>query len=307
MGDEIDLDLDCNNTGISMKLQIDNLSKSYGRNQYGLKDFSLSIEPGILGLLGPNGAGKSTLLKMIATVIKPTEGSIRLDGTDLAKQPNEMRKLLGFLPQDFGVYPNLNAYEFLSYMAALKGVGGKGLRQRISSLIEGLNLMEAAKRPIGSYSGGMRQRIGIAQALLNNPKVLLLDEPTVGLDPEERVRFRNLIVDLAQDTIVILSSHIVSDIDTIADQVAIMSKGSLVMANDIPSIIEGIENNVYEALIEKSALAKFKEQHVVVSTQRHVEGMRIRYISNHNSGQGSPQKANLEDAFLFLTKSKIYE
>ena len=219
-----------------MKLQIDNLSKSYGRNQYGLKDFSLSIEPGILGLLGPNGAGKSTLLKMIATVIKPTEGSIRLDGTDLAKQPNEMRKLLGFLPQDFGVYPNLNAYEFLSYMAALKGVGGKGLRQRISSLIEGLNLMEAAKRPIGSYSGGMRQRIGIAQALLNNPKVLLLDEPTVGLDPEERVRFRNLIVDLAQNTIVILSSHIVSDIDTIADQVAIMSKGSLVMANDIPSI-----------------------------------------------------------------------
>ena len=289
-----------------MKLQIENLSKSYGRNQ-GLKDFSLSIEPGILGLLGPNGAGKSTLLKIIATAIKPTEGSIRLDGIDLAKQPNEMRKLLGFLPQDFGVYPNLNAYEFLSYMAALKGVGGKGLRQRISNLLEGLNLLGAAKKPIGNYSGGMKQRIGIAQALLNNPKVLLLDEPTVGLDPEERVRFRNLIVDLAQDTIVILSSHIVSDIDTIADQVAIMSKGSLVMSNDIPSIIKGIENSVYEINIEKDELAIFKQQKVVVSTQRHAEGIRIRYISNDNSGQGSLQKAKLEDAFLFLTKSKIYE
>ena len=289
-----------------MKLQIENLSKSYGRNQ-GLKDFSLSIEPGILGLLGPNGAGKSTLLKMIATAIKPTEGSIRLDGIDLAKQPNEMRKLLGFLPQDFGVYPNLNAYEFLSYMAALKGVGGKGLRQRINNLLEGLNLLGAAKKPIGNYSGGMKQRIGIAQALLNNPKVLLLDEPTVGLDPEERVRFRNLIVDLAQDTIVILSSHIVSDIDTIADQVAIMSKGSLVMSNDIPSIIKGIENSVYEINIEKDELAIFKQQKVVVSTQRHAEGIRIRYISNDNSGQGSLQKAKLEDAFLFLTKSKIYE
>ena len=193
-----------------MKLQIENLSKSYGRNQ-GLKDFSLSIEPGILGLLGPNGAGKSTLLKMIATAIKPTEGSIRLDGIDLAKQPNEMRKLLGFLPQDFGVYPNLNAYEFLSYMAALKGVGGKGLRQRINNLLEGLNLLGAAKKPIGNYSGGMKQRIGIAQALLNNPKVLLLDEPTVGLDPEERVRFRNLIVDLAQDTICLLYTSDAAD------------------------------------------------------------------------------------------------
>ena len=290
-----------------MKLQIENISKAYGRNQYGLKDFSLNIEPGILGLLGPNGAGKSTLLKMIATASKPTEGSIRLNGIDIAEQPNKMRKLLGFLPQDFGVYPNLNAYEFLSYMAALKGVGGKGLRQRISSLLEGLNLLEAAQKPIGNYSGGMKQRIGIAQALLNNPKVLLLDEPTVGLDPEERVRFRNLIVDLAQDTIVILSSHIVSDIDTIADQVAIVSKGSLVMSNDISSILEGIENCVYEIIIKKDELLIFKQNKVVVSTQRHGEGLLIRYISNDVSAKGSLQKANLEDAFLFLTKSKIYE
>ncbi len=290
-----------------MNLKIENLSKSYGRNQFGLKDFSLSIEPGILGLLGPNGAGKSTLLKMIATASKPTNGNIWLDGIDIAKQPNEMRKQLGFLPQDFGVYPNLNAYEFLNYMAALKGVGGNGLKNRISSLLEGLNLMEAAKKPIGNYSGGMKQRIGIAQALLNNPKVLLLDEPTVGLDPEERVRFRNLIVDLAQDTIVILSSHIVSDIDTIADQVAIMCRGKLLITNDIPSIIKSIENKVYEIIIEKNELQKFKQHNIVVSTQRHTDGLLIRYITNKNTTTGSLQKANLEDAFLFHTKSDTNE
>lgn len=298
-----------------MKLQIENLSKAYGKNQFGLKDFSLSIEPGILGLLGPNGAGKSTLLKMIATASKPTNGNIELNGIDIVKQPNEMRKQLGFLPQDFGVYPNLNAYEFLTYMAALKGVGGPGLKQRITSLLEGLNLMEAAKKPIGNYSGGMKQRIGIAQALLNNPKVLLLDEPTVGLDPEERVRFRNLMVDLAQTSIVILSSHIVSDIDTIADQVAIMRKGRLVLTNDIPSIIKSIENKVYETIIEKKELQKLKEQHVIVSTQRHTDGLLIRYITNENNSNGRSngrsngllQKANLEDAFLFHTKSDSHE
>ena len=298
-----------------MKLQIENLSKAYGKNQFGLKDFSLSIEPGILGLLGPNGAGKSTLLKMIATASKPTNGNIELNGIDIVKQPNEMRKQLGFLPQDFGVYPNLNAYEFLTYMAALKGVGGPGLKQRITSLLEGLNLMEAAKKPIGNYSGGMKQRIGIAQALLNNPKVLLLDEPTVGLDPEERVRFRNLMVDLAQTSIVILSSHIVSDIDTIADQVAIMRKGRLVLTNDIPSIIKSIENKVYETVIEKKELQKLKEQHVIVSTQRHTDGLLIRYITNENNSNGRSngrsngllQKANLEDAFLFHTKSDSHE
>ncbi len=298
-----------------MKLQIENLSKAYGKNQFGLKDFSLSIEPGILGLLGPNGAGKSTLLKMIATASKPTNGNIELNGIDIVKQPNEMRKQLGFLPQDFGVYPNLNAYEFLTYMAALKGVGGPGIKQRITSLLEGLNLMEAAKKPIGNYSGGMKQRIGIAQALLNNPKVLLLDEPTVGLDPEERVRFRNLMVDLAQTSIVILSSHIVSDIDTIADQVAIMRKGRLVLTNDIPSIIKSIENKVYETVIEKKELQKLKEQHVIVSTQRHTDGLLIRYITNENNSNGRSngrsngllQKANLEDAFLFHTKSDSHE
>src|SRR6201996_9690651 len=205
-----------------MSLVIKNLTKQYNKNKTGLSNYSITIEKGVLGLLGPNGAGKSTLMKIIATISKPTEGTLLLDGEDIVGNPDRIRKILGYLPQDFGVYPNLNAYEFLEYIAALKGVGGKGLRQRIDMLLEGVNLTADAKRPIGSYSGGMKQRIGIAQALLNDPKVLIFDEPTVGLDPEERMRFRNLISDLAQTSIIILSSHIVSDIETIADEVAIM-------------------------------------------------------------------------------------
>jgi ABC-2 type transport system ATP-binding protein len=197
-----------------MILSIQNLSKKYNKEKYGLKDYSLNIENGILGLLGPNGAGKSTLMKIIATISKPNSGTIMLDRHDIVKEPNYIRKILGYLPQDFGVYANLNAYEFLEYIAAMKGVGGPNLRKRIEMLLEGVNLIEAAKQPIGTYSGGMKQRIGIAQALLNDPKVLIFDELTVGLDPEERVRFRNLISDLAQDCIIILSSHIVSDIET---------------------------------------------------------------------------------------------
>jgi ABC-2 type transport system ATP-binding protein len=197
-----------------MNLSIQHLSKKYNKGKYGLKDYSLNIENGILGLLGPNGAGKSTLMKIIATISKPSSGTIMLDEHGIVKEPNYIRKILGYLPQDFGVYANLNAYEFLEYIAAMKGVGGPNLRKRIEMLLEGVNLIEAAKQPIGTYSGGMKQRIGIAQALLNDPKVLIFDELTVGLDPEERVRFRNLISDLAQDCIIILSSHIVSDIET---------------------------------------------------------------------------------------------
>jgi ABC-2 type transport system ATP-binding protein len=197
-----------------MNLSIQHLSKKYNKGKYGLKDYSLNIENGILGLLGPNGAGKSTLMKIIATISKPNSGTIMLDEHGIVKEPNYIRKILGYLPQDFGVYANLNAYEFLEYIAAMKGVGGPNLRKRIEMLLEGVNLIEAAKQPIGTYSGGMKQRIGIAQALLNDPKVLIFDELTVGLDPEERVRFRNLISDLAQDCIIILSSHIVSDIET---------------------------------------------------------------------------------------------
>lgn len=286
-----------------MKLEIQNVSKRYKGNTYGLRDFSITIEKGILGLLGPNGAGKSTLLKMIATVSKPTDGRILLNKNNIVKDANYMRGQLGFLPQDFGVYPNLNAYEFLEYMAAMKGVGGKNLRDRISGLLEGLNLLDAAKKPIGGYSGGMKQRVGIAQALLNQPKVVIFDEPTVGLDPEERVRFRNLISELANDCIVVLSSHIVSDIDTIADQVAVMKNGSLLTKGDQETIIALVSHKVFETTLNKEQLSIFKTNHLVVSTTRKAGALKVRYITDSPVENSIQQQANLEDAYLYLTKT----
>ncbi len=284
-----------------MQLEIQNISKKYNKNNYGIKDFSMTIDKGILGLLGPNGAGKSTLLKMIATVSNPTEGLLCLNKNNIVKDPNYMRKQLGFLPQDFGVYPNLNAYEFLSYMAAMKGIGGIQLKPKINQLLEELNLLDVAKRPIGSYSGGMKQRIGIAQALLNSPKIIIFDEPTVGLDPEERVRFRNLISDLANDCIVILSSHIVSDIDTIADEVAIMKKGSLILKGEQEDIITKVSGKVYDVVLKKEQLSAFKEKHLIVNTRRKNGNLVLRYISETPIEYSIPKEANLEDAYLCYT------
>ena len=268
-----------------------------------MKDFSIHIEKGILGLLGANGAGKSTLLKMIATVSKPTSGIISLNKNNIVKDANFMRKQLGFLPQDFGVYENLNAFEFLEYMAAMKGIGGKNLKTKIAQLLEGLNLIENAKKPIGTYSGGMKQRVGIAQTLLNNPKIILFDEPTVGLDPEERVRFRNLISDLANDCIVILSSHIVSDIDTIADKVAILKNGSLVSYGNQQEIIEKVRDKIFETHIKKQQLNDFKKEHLIVSTSKKEGKLKVRYISEKPNENATKQKATLEDAYLYLNKT----
>lgn len=285
-----------------MQLEIQNLTKKYNKEKYGLKNFSLIIETGILGLLGPNGAGKSTLMKIIATISKPTEGNVLLNGADISKEPDLIRKILGYLPQDFGVYPNLNAYEFLEYIAAMKGVGGPNLRPRIDQLLEGVNLTEAAKKPIGTYSGGMKQRIGIAQALLNDPKILIFDEPTVGLDPEERVRFRNLISDLAMDRIVILSSHIVSDIETIADEVAIMKNGQLIMKGTQTDIMDKVRGKVFELTMNSEDLTAFKEKYRVVNSIRQKDKILVRYISDDPTSIGVPCIASLEDAYLSLTK-----
>lgn len=284
-----------------MDLIINCISKKYNKEKYGLKDFSLSINNGILGLLGPNGAGKSTLMKIIATISKPSQGSLKLDGHDLLIEPGYLRSILGYLPQDFGVYANLNAYEFLQYIAAMKGVGGPNLKLRIESLIEGLNLTAAAKSPIGTYSGGMKQRIGIAQALLNDPKILIFDEPTVGLDPEERMRFRNLIADLAQNCIVILSSHIVSDIETIADRIAIMKEGQMVCTGTQYDIIQQAEGKVFEVLLEKTALPDFKMKHLVVNSMRKNDQVLTRYMSDHPVEGSIPAVTSLEDAYLYLT------
>ena len=286
-----------------MPLEIKHVTKRFNKDKAGLTDYSITVDKGVLGLLGPNGAGKSTLMKIIATISKPTEGTVFLDGVDIVQYPDNIRKVLGYLPQDFGVYPNLNAYEFLEYIAAMKGVGGNGLRKRIDMLLEGVNLTADAKRPIGSYSGGMKQRIGIAQALLNDPKVLIFDEPTVGLDPEERVRFRQLISDLADDCIIILSSHIVSDIETIADEVAIMKNGRLLDKAIQPDIISKVEGRVFETLLDNNELTAFKSKYLVINTSRQKEKTKVRYIiKNDESVPGSTAvNATLEDAYLFFT------
>lgn len=286
-----------------MLLSVQNLSKQYNKEKFGLIDYSLTIENGILGLLGPNGAGKSTLMKIIATISRPSSGTLTLDGHDILKDPNYTRKILGYLPQDFGVYPNLTAYEFLEYIAAMKGVGGPNLRKRIEMLLEGVNLIEAAKLPIGTYSGGMKQRIGIAQALLNDPKLLIFDEPTVGLDPEERVRFRNLISDLAADSIIILSSHIVSDIETIADEVAIMKNGTLVTKGSQPDVIQSVSGKVFEIVLDSNVVNDFKAKHFVINNMRQKEQARLRYISEHPEDGSMTCAPSLEDAYLFLTKN----
>lgn len=288
-----------------MSLVITDLTKQYNKHKTGLTGYSITIEKGILGLLGPNGAGKSTLMKIIATISKPTGGSLFLDGVDIVANPDTIRKILGYLPQDFGVYPNLNAYEFLEYIAAMKGVGGKDLRRRIDMLLDSVNLTADAKQPIGTYSGGMKQRIGIAQALLNDPKVLIFDEPTVGLDPEERVRFRQLISDLAEDCIIILSSHIVSDIETIADEVAIMKNGRLITKDAQPDIIKLVEGKVFELLIDSNETANIRAKYKVIDTNRHKDRTKVRFIAKTAPpGWGAiAVQASLEDAYLFLTQN----
>lgn len=288
-----------------MALSITNLSKQYNAQKTAVSNLSLQINKGVLGLLGPNGAGKSTLMKMIATISIPSSGSLLLEGVDIVQNPNSIRKVLGYLPQDFGVYPNLNAYEFLEYIAAMKGLGGKGLRQRIDLLLESVNLTADAKRPIGTYSGGMKQRIGIAQALLNDPKVLIFDEPTVGLDPEERMRFRQLIADLAQDSIIILSSHIVSDIESIADEVAIMQEGKLITHASQYDIIKQAEGRIFEVLLDNNDLNAFKHHYKVIDTARQADQVRTRYISTAQAAAplSTQVTATLEDAYLLLTQT----
>src|SRR5215210_6195376 len=212
----------------SLNLTIAGVDKQYSATTWGLRDFTLDLGPGVLGLLGPNGAGKSTLMRILATITKPTTGSVIWNGTDIARAPDDLRAVLGYLPQDFGVYPHLNAVEFLEYMAAIKGLEAKAARRRIDELLEVVNLTEVRKRPLGGFSGGMKQRVGVAQALLNDPQLLIVDEPTAGLDPEQRAHFRTLLSDLAGERIVILSTHIVSDVEATATDIAIISKGQLI-------------------------------------------------------------------------------
>lgn len=210
----------------SLRLAARELSKTYAGKR-AVDRLSLDLGPGVVGLLGPNGAGKSSLMRVLATVTRPSEGVVTWEGRDTAADPEPLRRTLGYLPQDFGVYPHLTAREFLSCVAAAKGLSARSARGRIGELLQLVNLADAGRRPLGRFSGGMRRRVGIAQALLNDPRVLILDEPTAGLDPEERARFRDLLADLGRDRIVVLSTHIVSDVEAVAGRVAIVGGGRL--------------------------------------------------------------------------------
>ncbi len=295
-----------------MKLAIDGVSKLYRGNVWGLRDFSLTLEAGILGLVGPNGAGKSTLMRILATITRPTEGIVTWEGTDvrqpaggerpidIVQQPNVIRQVLGYLPQDFGVYPNLNAVEFLEYMAAIKGLDVRTAHSRIDELLQVVNLAEVRRRPLGGYSGGMKQRLGIAQALLNDPQLLIVDEPTAGLDPEERVRFRNLLSDLSGERIIILSTHIVSDVEATATQVALIRQGWLIRCETPEALLCGVEGKVWEWTVPSTELTRLKQQHLVSGMVRYGEGVVVRVVTDAQPEvQAQPVPPRLEDAYLY--------
>lgn len=271
----------------------------YNSKVWALKQFSLELGPGVLGLVGPNGAGKTTLMRILATITRATEGRVTWNGVDAARSPDALRAELGYLPQDFGVYPNLNAVEFLQYLAGVKGLGGRLARRRIDELLEVVNLVEARKRPLGGYSGGMKQRIGIAQALLNDPKLLIVDEPTTGLDPEERVRFRNLLSELSGQRVVILSTHIVSDVEATATEVAVISDGRLVTDTSPEALLKSVEGKVWEWVIPSTALAKVKESFLLSATTRRADGVHVRVVQEESPHpDAAPVPPTLEDAYL---------
>ncbi len=282
-----------------MKLTIEGVGKRYKGNFWGLREFSLELGPGVLGLLGPNGAGKSTLMRILATITRPTEGRALWNGTDIARSPNELRSGLGYLPQDFGVYPNLNAVEFLEYMAAVKGLDAAAARRRIDELLVLVNLTEARKRPLAGYSGGMKQRIGIAQALLNDPQLLIVDEPTVGLDPEERVRFRNLLSDLGGERIVILSTHIVSDVEATATGIALIDQGRLLAYAPPEELLRRVEGKVWEWVMPSAELPAAREKWKISNAIRRADGVHARVVSERPPVPDAKAVApTLEDAYL---------
>jgi ABC-2 type transport system ATP-binding protein len=275
------------------------VTKVYRGGKRAVDGITMHLGPGVVGLLGPNGAGKSSLMRVAATVTRPTSGRVRFDGVDVVARPDVLRRRLGYLPQEFGVYPHLTAREFLSYLAAVKGLPARAARARIDELLELVNLTEAVKRPLGGYSGGMLRRVGIAQTLLADPRVLIIDEPTAGLDPEERVRFRNLLSDLAVDRLVLLSTHIVSDVESVAGDIAIVAHGRVLRRGAPDALLRGATGLVWEMVVEPAALAAVRARHTVSRMVRTSDGVRLRLLAPSRPGPDAvPAHPDLEDAYL---------
>jgi ABC-type multidrug transport system ATPase subunit len=279
-------------------LTLESVSKRFPSGNFGVRELSLSVGGGVLGLLGPNGAGKTTLMQMIATITCPTTGRILFNGEDISARPDSLRARLGYLPQDFGVYDNLTAMEFLSYFAALKGVHD---RQRIREMLETVNLHAVAHRTVGGFSGGMKQRLGIAQALINQPDLVIVDEPTAGLDPEERVRFRHVLSEVGFGKLVILSTHIVSDIEAVATQIAIMKEGRLVALATPEDLLRRATGHVWEHVMASDKFARSRAAMTISSAVRRSDGVVARLVSPQSPATGARSvDPTLEDAFLYL-------
>jgi ABC-type multidrug transport system ATPase subunit len=281
-------------------LTIDRLSKTYANGVRALHDVSLSIAPGMFGLLGPNGAGKSTLMRTIATLQTPDSGSIRLGDIDVLAQPDEVRKVLGYLPQEFGFYPNLSAEVVLDHFATLKGTGHAGERRDlVQALLQQTNLWDARKKAVGGFSGGMKQRLGIAIALSGSPKLLIVDEPTAGLDPIERHRFLNLLAEIGEEVIVILSTHIVEDVRELCRSMAIISAGEVILHGDPQQVLDEVRGRIWRKKISKGELAGLKSRMTVISL-RLVAGEPVVHVYSETSpGEGfASVEPVLEDVYF---------
>ncbi|MCX4684240.1 ATP-binding cassette domain-containing protein [Kitasatospora purpeofusca] len=290
---------------VTPHLELTDVSKVYRSGKHAVDGLSLRLGPGLLGLLGPNGAGKSSLMRIVATVTRPTSGRLTYRGADVLANPDLLRRELGFLPQDFGVHPHLTSREFLSYLAAAKGLPARAARARIDELLVLVNLTEAVRRPLDAYSGGMLRRVGIAQALLGDPGVIVVDEPTAGLDPEERVRFRNLLSTLAEDRVVLLSTHIVSDIESVAGDIAVLAGGRLLRRGSPEELLRGQAGRVWEVLVDAGSVAAVQQHFVVSRMVRAGDGrVRLRLLADSQPTAGAvPVAPDLEDAYLGLVRS----
>jgi ABC-type multidrug transport system ATPase subunit len=282
-------------------LRVEAVSKAFRGGTYGVRELSLEVLPGVLGLLGPNGAGKTTLMQMIATVTKPTAGRIVFDGVDVAEHPDAVRRRLGYLPQDFGVYDDLTAFELLDYVARLKGVRS---RARVAEMLEMVNLHAVGNRPLRGFSGGMRQRLGIAQALVSDPDLVIVDEPTAGLDPEERVRFRNLLSEMSGRRLVLLSTHIVSDVESIAGEIAVMREGRLVTSGPPEALLRAAEGSAWEAVVSSADLERRRAGLTISSLVRRPDGVHLRLVAPERPlPEAVGVEPDLEEAYLYLMRS----
>lgn len=283
-----------------MELRITNISKKYPNGVQALKDVTLTIPNGMYGLLGPNGAGKSTLIRTLATLQDPDDGSIRLGDIDVLKQREEVRKTLGYLPQEFGVYPKASAEKLLDHFAVLKGITQRGERKDVvEALLRQTNLWDVRKQKLGGYSGGMRQRFGVAVALLGNPKLMIVDEPTAGLDPAERVRFLNLLSEVGENSVVILSTHIVEDVSELCTRMAIINKGQILLEAEPLSVISEVKGRIWRRIIEKSALAQVERDQQVISTKLLAGKTVVHVYGDERPGPDfEPVEPDLEDVYF---------